>query len=103
MPRPLDRLRRVLPSGLTGLAATACAACCAIPILLAAGVLSGAGWAALGRTMPGIAVVLAVLAALTWWWASRRWTRAAGCAGGGCSCSGASSENGEVISARSGE
>jgi hypothetical protein len=87
MPTLADRARRVLPSGLTGLAGLACAVCCAIPLLLAAGVLSGAGWAAAGAWMPGIAVGLAGLAGAAWWWASRRRHRG-GCAGGtGCACS----------------
>lgn len=72
MPTPADRARRMLPSGLTGLAALACAACCAIPLLLGAGVLSGAGWAAAGAWMPGVAVATAALAGLAWWWARRR-------------------------------
>ena len=85
--RVADRARRVLPSGLTGLVGLACAACCAIPLLLAAGVLSGAGWAAVGAWMPGIAVALAALAGAAWWWASRRRHRS-GCVGGsGCGCS----------------
>ncbi|MGC5309823.1 hypothetical protein [Micromonospora zamorensis] len=91
MPKTVDqitvRARRGLPFGLTGLAGLACAACCAIPLLLAAGILSGAGWAAAGAWMPGIAIALAALAGGAWWWASRRSHRG-GCAGGsGCGCS----------------
>ncbi|WP_203830680.1 hypothetical protein [Actinoplanes palleronii] len=86
MPILADRARRLLPSGLTGLAGVACAACCVIPLLLGAGVLSGAGWAVAGSWMPGIAVVLAVTAAGAWWWVSRRRHRS-GCAGDGCACS----------------
>ncbi len=91
MPKTVDRIdhrtRRGLPSGLTGLAGLACAACCAIPLLLAAGVFSGAGWAAASAWMPGIAIALAALAAGTWWWASRR-SHDGGCSGGnGCRCS----------------
>ena len=87
MPTITDRVRQVLPSGLTGLAGLACAACCAIPVLLAAGVLSGAGWAAAGEWMPGAAVALAGLAGVAWWWARRRRHRG-GCAGGTtCDCS----------------
>ena len=80
---------RVLPSGLTGLAGLACAACCAIPLLFAAGVLSGAGCAAAGAWMPGIAVVLAAAAGGAWWWARRR-GRPGGSTGPGvgCGCSG---------------
>lgn len=86
MPTLADRARRVLPSSLTSLAGLACAACCAIPVLLGAGVLSGAGWAAAGAWMPRIAIVLAAVAGAAWWWAHRRRHRA-GCAGGtGCAC-----------------
>ena len=86
MPALADRARRVLPSGLTSLAGLACAACCAIPLLLAAGVLSGAGWAAAGAWMPGIAVALAALAGAAWWRARRRRHRG-GCSGGAsCAC-----------------
>ena len=75
----------MLPSGLTSLAGLACAACCAIPLLLAAGVLSGAGWAAAGAWMPGIAVLLAAIArGGVWWWTRRRQGRCAG--GAGCTC-----------------
>jgi len=78
--------RRILPSGLTGLAGIACAACCAIPLLLAVGVLSGAGWAAAGRIMPGVAVALAAAAGIAWWWVARRRRHGDGCSGGNCSC-----------------
>jgi mercuric ion transport protein len=77
----------MLPASLGSLAGVACAVCCAIPLLLAAGVLGGTWWAAAGRFMPGVAVGLTALAGLAWWWASRRRTHAAGCAGGSCSCS----------------
>jgi mercuric ion transport protein len=88
MPKNIDQAgRRPLLSsgltGLTGLAGAACAACCAIPLMLAAGVLSGAGWAAVGRSMPAVAVVLAALAVAAWWWVDRR--PHSGCAGAsGC-------------------
>jgi mercuric ion transport protein len=85
MPTLADRVRGLLPSSLAGLAGVACAACCALPLLLGAGVLSGAGWAAAGDWMPGIAVLLAALAGTAWWWTSRRRHRA-GCAGGNCAC-----------------
>jgi mercuric ion transport protein len=90
MPTVVDRARAVLPSGLTGLAGLACAACCAIPVLLAAGVLSGAGWAAAGAWMPGIAVALIALAAGAWWVSRRR--HRGGCVGGTtCGCATSSS------------
>ena len=56
--------RRRVPTGLAGLAGTACLATCAIPLLLNVGVLSGAGWAVAGQWMPGLAVSLTALAAL---------------------------------------
>lgn len=70
----MDRLRRILPGGLGGLTGLACALCCVVPILLAAGVVGGAGWAALGRVLPGVAVALAAATALAWWWSNRRRT-----------------------------
>jgi hypothetical protein len=85
MPTLADRTRRLLPTSLTGLAGAACAACCLIPALLAAGMLSGAGWAAAGAWMPGVAIVLAGLAVSAWWWTSRRRHRTS-CAGGTCAC-----------------
>ncbi|MFJ8846036.1 hypothetical protein ACIRFF_24410 [Streptomyces cyaneofuscatus] len=66
------------PKTLAGLAALACVACCALPVLIAAGVL-GAGAGAVVGWLPGLAVVLAVLAAGTWWFRQRR--------RGSCSCS----------------
>lgn len=87
MPTFTDLARRLLPSGLIGMAGAACAGCCALPLLLAAGVLSGAGWAALGRWLPGLAVVLTAAAGVAWWWARSRPRH--GCTGGaGCACGG---------------
>ena len=80
-------LRRILPGSLGGLTGLACALCCTIPLLLTAGILGGAGWAVLGEILPGIALALAALTALAWWWTKRRTAHAAGCAGGTCSCS----------------
>lgn len=85
MAAPADLARRFLPSGLGSLAGLACAACCVVPLLLGAGVLSGAGWAAAGAWMPGIAVALAAAAGGAWWWA-RRARHVTGCAGGSCGC-----------------
>jgi mercuric ion transport protein len=84
MPTLADRVRRLLPPGLAGLAGLACVACCALPVLLAAGVLSGAGWAVAGAWMPGLAVVLAASAGALWW--VGRWRHRAGCSGGDCAC-----------------
>jgi mercuric ion transport protein len=79
-------LRRLLPTGLGSLATLACLLCCAIPFLITAGVLGGAGWAAFGQVLPGIAVAFAALTALAWWWTRRRPTHAASCPGSDCSC-----------------
>ncbi|GIG03022.1 hypothetical protein [Catellatospora citrea] len=80
-------MRRFLPGSLGSLAGIACALCCVIPILLAAGILGGAGWAYLGNIMPGIALALAAFAGLAWWWTNSRRTHTTGCSGGNCSCS----------------
>ncbi len=79
-------LRRLLPASLGGLTGLACALCCAIPLLLAAGILGGAGWAWLGQILPGVAVALGAATALAWWWAQHRRGHAVGCSGGDCSC-----------------
>ncbi|MDH6461090.1 hypothetical protein M2302_001256 [Micromonospora sp. A200] len=100
MPTPADRLRRLLPSSTTGLAGAACAACCILPPLLAAGVLGGAGWAAVNRFLPGVAVALAVLAGLSWWWATKR-RHTTGCAGGNCSCGQPDQHDRQVVTLRS--
>ena len=82
----MKTLRRLLPASLGGLTGLACALCCAVPLLLAAGIVGGAGWALLGEILPGIAVALAAVTALAWWWAKRRPAHAPGCSGGDCSC-----------------
>jgi mercuric ion transport protein len=88
MNRLVDRLRRALPASLATLAGVACAACCAIPALLTAGLVGGAGWAVVGRWMPGVAIVLVGLAGGAGWWLRRRRHRG-GCPGGPeCACSG---------------
>uniref|UniRef100_A0AAU2K274 Mercury transporter n=1 Tax=Streptomyces sp. NBC_00049 TaxID=2903617 RepID=A0AAU2K274_9ACTN len=76
------------PKALGGLAALACVACCALPVLITAGVV-GAGAGAVVGWLPALAVVLAVLAAGTWWYGQRR--RSCSCASktageGGCGC-----------------
>jgi hypothetical protein len=94
--RTSRRSRRLLPGGLAGLAGITCAACCVVPILLAAGVLSGAGWAALDAALPGIAIALAAAAGLAWSWNRRRTHHAHTCtttSGGSCSCAKTPAEN----------
>lgn len=82
----MKALRRFLPSSLGGLTGLACALCCVIPLLLAAGILGGTTWALLGQILPGIALGLAALTGLAFWWSRRRRSHATGCAGGNCSC-----------------
>jgi uncharacterized membrane protein YebE (DUF533 family) len=53
------------------LAALACATCCALPLLIAAGVLTGAGAAVAQMTLLAGAAGLAT-AALGMWWSQRR-------------------------------
>ncbi|WP_448316163.1 hypothetical protein, partial [Streptomyces sp. CO7] len=78
MPDPAaDRRPRRAPKVLGGLAASACVACCALPVLITAGVV-GAGAGAVVARLSALAVVLAVLAAGTWWLGPRR--------GRSCSC-----------------
>jgi mercuric ion transport protein len=69
----------VLPPGsriAAGLAALACAACCALPVLIGAGVLTGAAGAlARNLLLAGAGALLATAAGL-WWLTNRRRTRA---------------------------
>ncbi|UQU62784.1 hypothetical protein COUCH_27610 [Couchioplanes caeruleus] len=76
-----------------GLAALACAACCALPLFIAAGVLTGAAAALLERTLLAVAAGLAVAALAMGWGHSRRGKRcvaagdpAGGCGATGCAC-----------------
>jgi mercuric ion transport protein len=74
-----------------GLAALACAACCALPFLIAAGVLTGAGAALAQNVLLAVAGVLIAAAGLMWWLHRRRTARKAaagssGCADGTCAC-----------------
>jgi mercuric ion transport protein len=74
-------------SKITGaLAALACAACCALPLLIAAGVLTGAGAAILRQTLLAVAAGLAVLALGMWWWHRRAAATDSGCGESGCDC-----------------
>lgn len=68
----MSRTGPPLRSRVTGaLAAVACAACCALPLLIAAGALTSAGAAVLQRTLLAVAAGLGT-AALGMWWLHRR-------------------------------
>ena len=54
----------------------ACAACCALPILIGAGLLTGAGAAPAEQTLPAVAAVLIATAAGEWWLHRRHASRA---------------------------
>ena len=75
-----DRTRWRLPTALAGLGAVACVACCALPLLLAAGAFSGAGWVITGRWLPAVAGLLIASAAVLWWTFRRR-RHQQGCSG----------------------
>jgi hypothetical protein len=74
-----------------GLAALACAACCALPFLIAAGVLTGAGAAVAEKGLLITSAVLLTGAGVMWFLKRRRDARKAaagesGCASGNCAC-----------------
>ena len=72
MPVPAaDPRPRRTPTALAGLAGLACAACCLLPVLIAAG-LVGAGASVLVSWLPALAFALAALAAGVWWVGRRR-------------------------------
>ena len=73
-------------SKVTGaLAALSCAACCALPLLITAGVLTGAGAAMLRQAMIATAAGLAALALGLWWLHRRRAAvERSGCGCGSC-------------------
>jgi mercuric ion transport protein len=62
-----------------GLALVACAACCALPLLIAVGVLTTAGAAIVQYTLLTIAAGLAALALALWWLHRRRTAAPCGC------------------------
>lgn len=77
-------LNKRLPAGLGWLAALACLACCAVPLFIGAGVLTGAAWSGIASGLPAVAVALVVLAVAAWWIVQRR-NHARGCSTE-CSC-----------------
>ena len=74
------------------LAVVACAVCCALPFLIAGGVLTGAGAAIAQNVLLGTAGIMVAAAAGMWWLHRRRSARKAaaagqsGCADGTCAC-----------------
>ena len=67
------------------LALLACVGCCALPYLIVAGVVTGAGAAALQQTLVAGAIALGVLA-LGMWWLRRRQLASRVDAAGGSGC-----------------
>jgi len=88
-PAPVDNAPPTRSKVAGALAALACAACCALPFLIAAGLLTGAGAAVMEKTLLAVSAGL-VAAALGMWWLHRRRSArraaAAGCADGNCNC-----------------
>lgn len=91
MPDPVaDPRPHRAPKALGGLAALACVACCALPVLITAGVV-GAGAGAVVGWLPTVALVLSVLAAGAWWLGRGR---------DSCSCSSAKGAGGNGVAAK---
>lgn len=67
------------------LALLACVGCCALPYLIIAGIVTGAGAAALQQTLIAVAIGLGV-AALGMWWLRRRQLAKRVAAAGGSDC-----------------
>ncbi len=66
------------------LAAVACAVCCAIPFLIAAGVLTGAGAAIMQQTLLAVAAGLVAVGLGMWWLHRRSSARRAAAGASGC-------------------
>lgn len=67
------------------LALLACVGCCALPYLIVAGVVTGAGAAVLQQTLIAAAIGLGVLGLGMWWLRRRQLAKRAAAAGeGGC-------------------
>lgn len=90
MPAPAaDRPAARTPKALATLAAAACAACCLLPGLIAAGIVGTSAGKIVGW-LPAIALALAVLAGTARWLGRRRTVHgcgSTGCGQGGCGCS----------------
>ncbi|KXC07064.1 hypothetical protein [Microbacterium hominis] len=67
------------------LALLACVGCCALPYLIVAGIVTGAGAAVLQQTLIAVAAGLAALA-LGMWWLRRRQIAKRRAAAGGSGC-----------------
>lgn len=67
MPSVRDRVRTAVPAGLAALGIAGCVLCCALPLLLTAGVVTGSAAAFLADRVPPAAVGLLAVAAFGWW------------------------------------
>ena len=88
---PLDTSPPTGSKVTAALAVFACAACCALPFLIAAGVLTGAGAAVAQKGLLITSAVLLTGAGALWFLQHRRNARKAaagesGCASGNCAC-----------------
>ena len=88
---PVDKAPPTHSKVAAGLAAVACVACCALPFLIAAGVLTGAGAVVAQNVLLAVSGLLLAAAGMMWWLRRRRSVRraaagAGGCAGGTCDC-----------------
>lgn len=74
------------------LAALACAACCALPFLIAAGIFTGTGAAIASKGLLATSGLLIAAAGTMWWLHRRRAARkttaadGGGCSSGNCAC-----------------
>lgn len=74
------------------LALLACVGCCALPYLIVAGIVTGAGAAALQQTLIAAAAGLAILGLAMWWLRRRQVAKrlaaagGSGCGDGSCAC-----------------
>jgi hypothetical protein len=91
-PQEVDNAPPTRSKVTAAIAAIACAACCALPFLVAAGVLTGAGAALTQNILLAGSGLLVAVAAGMWWLHGRRSARkaaaagASGCANGTCAC-----------------
>lgn len=85
---------------LAWLAGAACVACCALPALVAAGLLGG-GALAVAAWLPTLAVAAVALVGWTRWRRARADENTHGCAGSSCGCATTGAQGAVDVSVRS--